>query len=63
MNLDHINFYKQLNYYFTRWMTIPFEMAIKKWVQFLGLFHFNESAHETKFDEIGQFVQHIAFHN
>ena len=43
MNLDHIyNFFNRLNYNFTRWMTIIFEMAMKKCVKFFRLFHFTK---------------------
>ena len=36
------NFFNQLNYNFTRWLTITFEMAIKKCVNFFRLFHFTK---------------------
>ena len=35
-------FFNRLNYNFTRWMTIIFEMAIKKCVKFFRLFHFTK---------------------
>ena len=36
--MNSYNFFNRLNYNFTRWMTITFEIAIKKCVIFLGFF-------------------------
>ena len=39
---SYIIFFNRLNYYFTMWMTITFEMAIKKCVNFFRLFQFTK---------------------
>ena len=42
-----MNFFNWLNINFTRWMTIVFELEIKKRVKFFYAFSFYERAHET----------------